>query len=59
MSELKTQSETPRWVSDLNAPPPYKSKAAGIPDPPGFPSQASGSSKVWEQHTSAAVYELA
>lgn len=46
MSELKTPSETPKWVSDLNSPPPHKSKAAGIPDPPGFPSQASGSSKV-------------
>lgn len=45
MSELKPQSETPRWVSDLSSPPAYKSKASGIPDPPGFPSQAS-SSKV-------------
>lgn len=43
MSELKTQSETPRWVSELKSPPPYKSKSGGIPDPPGFPSQTSGS----------------
>lgn len=54
MSELKTQSETPRWVSDLNSPPAYKSKAAGIPDPPGFPSQTSGSSKVRKSTTSMA-----
>ncbi|CAN8102553.1 unnamed protein product [Discula destructiva] len=46
MSELKAQPEIPTWVSDLNSPLPYKSKAGGIPDPPGFPFHASGSSKV-------------
>ncbi|CAN8102552.1 unnamed protein product [Discula destructiva] len=45
MSELKAQPEIPTWVSDLNSPLPYKSKAGGIPDPPGFPFHASGSSK--------------
>ncbi|KAJ0118934.1 hypothetical protein J7T55_013190 [Diaporthe amygdali] len=45
MSELKTQSKPPRWVLDLKSPPPYRSKASGIPDPPGFPSQAPTSKK--------------
>ncbi|KAL1869942.1 hypothetical protein Daus18300_005403 [Diaporthe australafricana] len=45
MSELKAQSNAPRWVLDLNSPPPYRSKANGIPDPPGFPSQAPTSKK--------------
>ncbi|KAF3767543.1 hypothetical protein M406DRAFT_252494 [Cryphonectria parasitica EP155] len=45
MSELKTHPETPKWVSDLKSPPPYKSKAGGIPDPLGFPSQTSGSKR--------------
>lgn len=40
MSELKSQANPPRWVLDLNSPPPYRSKANGIPDPPGYPSQA-------------------
>ncbi|KUI68281.1 ER membrane protein complex subunit 4 [Cytospora mali] len=45
MSELQSKSDTPKWVSDLTSPPPYKAKANGIPDPPGFPSQAISSSK--------------
>lgn len=37
----------PRWVTDLANPPPYKSKPASIPDPPGYSSQAvSGPSKA-------------
>ncbi|KAG6366925.1 hypothetical protein INS49_001106 [Diaporthe citri] len=45
MSELKPQSKPPSWVLDLNSPPPYRSKANGIPDPPGYPSQAPTSKK--------------
>ncbi|ETS83341.1 hypothetical protein PFICI_05217 [Pestalotiopsis fici W106-1] len=35
----------PTWVADLTNPPPAKSKNAGIPDPPGFASQAVGNKK--------------
>ncbi|KAJ9149039.1 ER membrane protein complex subunit 4 [Pleurostoma richardsiae] len=46
MSALTTVTAArPAWVTDLEFPPPYKSKNAGIPDPPGFPSQAVASSK--------------
>ncbi|KAK3949988.1 hypothetical protein QBC32DRAFT_25629 [Pseudoneurospora amorphoporcata] len=31
---------SPRWITDLNNPPPHKSKPASIPDPPGYSSQA-------------------
>lgn len=33
----------PQWVLELNSPPVTKSKAAGIPDPPGYPAAAIGS----------------
>lgn len=46
MSELTVVQETPRWVSELCSPPPFRPKASGIPDPPGYPSQAPTSSKV-------------
>ncbi|ROW09500.1 hypothetical protein VMCG_02367 [Cytospora schulzeri] len=45
MSELQSTVESPKWVSDLTSPPPYKSKANNIQDPPGFPTQAISSSK--------------
>lgn len=46
MSQLKP-STAPKWVADLQSPPAAKSKHPGIPDPPGFPSQAVAStSKV-------------
>ncbi|PSR90636.1 hypothetical protein BD289DRAFT_210876 [Coniella lustricola] len=45
MSELTIQEVVPRWVSDLASPPAHKSKSGAIPDPPGFPSQSSGSKK--------------
>ncbi|EGO59958.1 hypothetical protein NEUTE1DRAFT_61834 [Neurospora tetrasperma FGSC 2508] len=47
MTDLKPVADpAPRWVTDLANPPPYKSKPASIPDPPGYSSQAvSGPSK--------------
>ncbi|EAQ87148.1 hypothetical protein CHGG_03767 [Chaetomium globosum CBS 148.51] len=37
----------PAWVAGLNNPPAHKSKQAGIPDPPGYPSsQSPSNSKV-------------
>ncbi|KAK6198213.1 hypothetical protein LQW54_010490 [Pestalotiopsis sp. IQ-011] len=38
-------SIVPSWVANLNNPPQARSKNAGIPDPPGFPSQAVGNKK--------------
>ncbi|PBP28078.1 putative ER membrane DUF1077 domain protein [Diplocarpon rosae] len=35
----------PKWVTDLNSPPPAKPKSTGIPDPPGFTAAASGNKK--------------
>ncbi|KAH8895725.1 hypothetical protein GQ53DRAFT_641053 [Thozetella sp. PMI_491] len=35
---------TPKWVADLQSPVPYRTKNAGIADPPGFPSQQTSSS---------------
>ncbi|KDN67683.1 hypothetical protein CSUB01_01211 [Colletotrichum sublineola] len=35
----------PRWVADLQSPPAPKSKIPGVSDPPGYPSQTSGSKK--------------
>jgi hypothetical protein len=32
----------PKWVQDLNNPPPAKPKNASIPDPPGFTAAVSG-----------------
>lgn len=54
MSELTLVKETPRWVSELASPPPFRSKASSIPDPPGYPSQAPTSSKV--RRTYACLY---
>lgn len=46
----------PKWVADLNSPPPAKAKSAGIPNPPGYPSQlTSGSSKKQASKDSKAV----
>ncbi len=39
-------SPAPQWVTDLGSPPVYKAKSGGIPDPPGYPSQAGALSKV-------------
>ncbi|GKT47389.1 ER membrane protein complex subunit 4 [Colletotrichum spaethianum] len=39
----------PRWVADLQSPPAPKSKVPGISDPPGYPSQTSGSKKQKDQ----------
>ncbi|KAK3358560.1 hypothetical protein B0T24DRAFT_540105 [Lasiosphaeria ovina] len=42
MSELAiTSRASPRWVAELSNPPAYRSKNAGILDPPGFPSSQS------------------
>lgn len=38
-------SPAPQWVTDLGSPPVYKAKSGGIPDPPGYPSQAGALSK--------------
>ncbi|CAL3971366.1 unnamed protein product [Diplocarpon coronariae] len=35
----------PRWVTELNSPPPAKPKPTGISDPPGFTAAASGNKK--------------
>ncbi|KAI1383625.1 uncharacterized protein F4822DRAFT_434740 [Hypoxylon trugodes] len=35
----------PKWVADLQSPPPSKSKNNSIPDPPGYPSQSTALSK--------------
>ncbi|ROW08069.1 hypothetical protein VPNG_06077 [Cytospora leucostoma] len=51
MSELQSATGTPKWVADLASPPPYRAKASGIADPPGFPSQAVSSSKPRKQAT--------
>ncbi|KAI1801817.1 hypothetical protein F4811DRAFT_555422 [Daldinia bambusicola] len=40
-----TDSSTPKWVTDLQHPPPPKSKNSSIPDPPGYPSQSAALSK--------------
>jgi hypothetical protein len=45
MSQLAPSSTLPKWVLDLQSPPPAKSKAGSIPDPPGF--QSSSGSKVF------------
>ncbi|CAI4213022.1 unnamed protein product [Parascedosporium putredinis] len=37
----QNKAELPKWIADLNNPPLPKSKAAGVVDPPGFPSQTS------------------
>ncbi|KAF9881642.1 hypothetical protein CkaCkLH20_00788 [Colletotrichum karsti] len=39
----------PRWVADLQSPPASKSKVPGISDPPGYPSQFTGSKKQKDQ----------
>jgi hypothetical protein len=47
MSALTTASMMPTWALELKNPPASKSKQAGIPDPPGYPSsQTTSSSKV-------------
>lgn len=48
MSAITAASKAmPPWVAELKNPPAYKSKQAGIPDPPGYPSsQTLSSSKV-------------
>ncbi|KAK0627826.1 hypothetical protein B0T14DRAFT_423456 [Immersiella caudata] len=43
MSQLQTSKAAPKWVAELSNPPAYRSKNNGIPDPPGYPSQTSGS----------------
>ncbi|KAJ0351842.1 hypothetical protein COL154_012782 [Colletotrichum chrysophilum] len=42
-------SSVPRWVADLQSPPAAKSKVYGISDPPGYPSQSTGSKKQKDQ----------
>ncbi|EKD20027.1 uncharacterized protein L3040_002296 [Drepanopeziza brunnea f. sp. 'multigermtubi'] len=44
----------PKWVIDLNSPPPAKPRSAGIPDPPGF-TAAAGTKKQQSSVTKAAV----
>lgn len=34
----------PAWAAELRNPPAHRSKQAGIPDPPGFPSSHTPSS---------------
>jgi len=46
MSAVATSQPLPTWAVQLNNPPAHKSKHAGIPDPPGYPSSQSSSSKV-------------
>ena len=29
-------SSSPQWLLDLSEPPPIRTKASGVPDPPGF-----------------------
>ncbi|KAH8681614.1 putative ER membrane DUF1077 domain protein [Xylariales sp. PMI_506] len=48
-----SSTSTPRWVADLSNPPQPKSKSGSIPDPPGFPSQSSGSKKSKDAAKSA------
>ncbi|KAK7957901.1 hypothetical protein PG988_012749 [Apiospora saccharicola] len=43
---MTTTTTIPTWVADLQSPPAAKSKNGSIPDPPGYPSQLSGSSKI-------------
>ncbi|KAK3906002.1 ER membrane protein complex subunit 4 [Staphylotrichum tortipilum] len=38
---LTTSQELPAWAAQLKNPPAHKSKNAGIPDPPGYPSSQS------------------
>ncbi|KAK1751988.1 hypothetical protein QBC47DRAFT_389415 [Echria macrotheca] len=45
MSELKTSKSSPKWVADLASPPAHRSKNGSIPDPPGYPSSQTTSSK--------------
>ncbi|KAM7184675.1 ER membrane protein complex subunit 4 [Naviculisporaceae sp. PSN 640] len=46
MSQIATSSNSaPKWVEDLKNPPAYKSKGPSLPDPPGFPSSQTPSSK--------------
>ncbi|KAM7214344.1 Protein of unknown function (DUF1077) domain containing protein [Rhypophila decipiens] len=46
MSQLATSPKTaPRWVENLKNPPAYKAKGPSLPDPPGFPSSQTPSSK--------------
>jgi hypothetical protein len=47
MPTVAVQTALPAWAVELKNPPAHKSKQAGIPDPPGYPSsQAPSSSKV-------------
>lgn len=48
-------STVPQWVADLKSPPPAKSKSGNIADPPGYPSQLSGSSKDRKAKAAAAT----
>ncbi|KAK4163167.1 hypothetical protein QBC43DRAFT_320086 [Cladorrhinum sp. PSN259] len=40
-----SNSPSPAWAIELTSPPPYKSKQPSFPDPPGFPTPQTGSSK--------------
>lgn len=46
MSAPATTSKVvmPAWAAELRNPPAHRSKQAGIPDPPGFPSSHTPSS---------------
>ncbi|KAL2263991.1 hypothetical protein VTK26DRAFT_3775 [Humicola hyalothermophila] len=41
---MSTTTTLPTWAAELKNPPAHKSKQAGIPDPPGYPSSQSVSS---------------
>ncbi|KAK8060725.1 hypothetical protein PG996_010655 [Apiospora saccharicola] len=52
---MTTTTTIPTWVADLQSPPAAKSKNGSIPDPPGYPSQLSGSSKDKKAKSTTAV----
>ncbi|ORY59665.1 uncharacterized protein BCR38DRAFT_488684 [Pseudomassariella vexata] len=54
-----SKSNVPKWVADLESPPPAKAKNASIPDPPGYTggSQLTGSSKKQTSKESKALQQ--
>ncbi|KAK4099297.1 hypothetical protein N658DRAFT_498444 [Parathielavia hyrcaniae] len=60
MSAVAASISLPTWAAELKNPPAYKSKQAGIPDPPGYPStQATSNSKKKDAKDTKAVQRKA
>ncbi|KAG7286928.1 hypothetical protein NEMBOFW57_006428 [Staphylotrichum longicolle] len=59
MSAVATSPPMPTWAVQLKNPPAHKSKQAGIPDPPGYPSSQSTSSKKKDAKDSKAAQRQA